>query len=209
MYNNITGSILAGGKSLRMGTNKSLLMIGMLTVIERVVKLMKNLFQEVIIITNQPGEYSFLDLPMFEDIHKNTGPLAGIQSALVNATTEKSFIISCDMPLMTEDVIKYLVEYPTNKLITIAKADNFVQQLCGLYSQSLIPYIENIIEKNNTERDERNPDQRKRGCSVLELIKNVPAEIINIEREYKDYRPGTFYNMNRPEEFDFIKDKLS
>lgn len=208
MYNNITGFILAGGKSRRMGTNKSLLMIGKLTVIERVVDLMRKIFQEVIIITNQLREYSFLELPMYEDIYKNTGPLAGIHSALVHTSTEKNFIISCDMPLMTEDVIKYLAEFPTDKLITIAKADNFVQQLCGLYSQSLIPYIENIIEKNLSGGDERDTKQEKRGCSVLELIKNVPAEIINIEREYKDYKPGTFYNMNRPEEYNFILDSL-
>ena|ERR1035437_651910 len=209
MYNNITGFILAGGKSTRMGTNKSLLTIGGLTVIERVVNLMRDLFKEVIIITNQFEEYSFLNLPMYEDIHKNIGPLAGIHSALVHTTTDKNFIISCDMPLMTGEVIKYLVEYPTDKLITIARADNFVQQLCGIYYQSLIPYIENITGMNNEGGDEENPVQDKRGCSVLELVKNVPAEIIDIEEVYQDFRPGTFYNMNRPEEYSFIKDILS
>jgi molybdopterin-guanine dinucleotide biosynthesis protein A len=208
MYSHLTGFILAGGKSKRMGTNKSLLKIGELTIIERVVNLMKELFKEVILITNQSEEFSFLKLPMQEDIHKNTGPLAGIHSALVRTTTDKNFIISCDMPLMTSGVIKYLIEYPTNKLITIAKANNFVQQLCGVYSQSLVPYIENIIEKNDGGGDERNPDQIKRGCSVLELVKNVPAEIIDIEKEYRDYRPGTFYNMNRPEEYNYIKNIL-
>ena len=209
MYNDITGFILAGGKSKRMGTNKSLLKVGDITLIERVVNLMKDLFREVILITNQSEEYSFLKLQTFEDIYKDTGPLAGIHSALINTTTHKNFIISCDMPLMTADVIEYLVEYRTDKLITIAKADNFIQQLCGIYIKSLIPYIENIIEKNNTPGDERNPAQNKRGCSVLELIKNVPTEIIEIEKEYKDYIPGTFYNMNRPEEYSFIKNKLS
>jgi molybdenum cofactor guanylyltransferase len=208
MYSHLTGFILAGGKSKRMGTNKSLLKIGELTIIERVVNLMKELFEEVILITNQSEEFSFLRLPMQEDIHKNTGPLAGIHSALVHTITDKNFIISCDMPLMTAGVIKYLIEYPTDKHITIAKADNFVQQLCGVYSQSLVPYIENIIEKNNGNGDERNPDQIKRGCSVLELVKNVPAEIIDIENEYRDYRPGTFYNMNRPEEYNYIKNIL-
>ena len=108
---------------------------------------MKDLFQEVVLITNQLEEFSFLKLPMQEDIHKNIGPLAGIHSALVHTTTDKNFIISCDMPLMTAEVIKYLVEYPTDKLITIARADNFIQQLCGVYNRSLIPYIENIINE--------------------------------------------------------------
>src|ERR1035438_5820302 len=138
-----------------------------------------------------------------------SGPLAGIHSALVHTTTDKNFIISCDMPLMRADVMKYLVEYRTDKLITIARADNYVQQLCGVYNRSLIPYIDNIIDANRTGGDESNPIQNKRGCSVLELVKNVPAKIIDIEEEYKDYRPGTFYNMNRPEEYIFIKDMLS
>src|ERR1035437_11191089 len=147
MYSHLTGFILAGGKSKRMGTNKSLLKIGELTIIERVVNLMKDLFKEVILITNQSEEFSFLRLPMQEDIHKNTGPLAGIHSALVHTITDKNFIISCDMPLMTAGVVKYLIKYPTDKLITIARADNYVQQLCGVYNRSLISYIVNIIDE--------------------------------------------------------------
>lgn len=209
MYNNITGFVLAGGKSTRMGANKSLLKIGKLTVIERVVNLITDLFNDVILITNQPEEYSFLKLPMFEDFYKDIGPLAGIHSALMHTNTDKNFIISCDIPLMTVDVIKYLIEYPTKKRITIAKADNFIQQLIGLYSQNLIPIIEDIIEKNTTVKDERNPEQNKRGCSVLELVKSVDSEIIDIEKEYSNYIPGIFYNMNRPEEYNFIKNILS
>ena len=209
MYNDITCFILAGGKSTRMGTNKSLLRIGGITIIERVVNLMKGLFQDVLLITNQTEEFSFLKIMMLEDIHKNTGPLAGIHSALVDTKTEKNFIISCDMPLMTGEVIKYLVDYPTERPITIARADNFIQQLCGVYYKSLVPFIESIIESNKKGADERNPEQSKRGCSVLELVKNVPAEIIDIEKEFSDYKPGTFYNMNRPEEFNYIKDILS
>ena len=61
MYNDITGIILAGGKSTRMGQNKSLLKIGEYTIIERVVNLLKPLFPELILITNNPEEYSFLN----------------------------------------------------------------------------------------------------------------------------------------------------
>jgi molybdopterin-guanine dinucleotide biosynthesis protein A len=113
------------------------------------------------------------------------------------------------MPLMTAEVIRYLIEYPTDKLITIARADNFIQQLCGVYHKSLIPNIEKIIGKNNTGVDERNPRQNKRGCSMLELVKSVDSKVIDIEKEYRNYRPGTFYNMNRPEEYSFIKEMLS
>ena len=210
MYKDITGVILAGGKSTRMGSNKSFLTLGGITVIERVVNLMKDQFSSVILITNQPEEYSFLNLPIFEDIHKDIGPLSGIHSALINSNTEMNFIISCDIPLMTPGVIKYLVEYPTQKPIIITRADNFIQQLCGVYTKSLLPLIETIIKENIPPlRDERNPDQKKRGCRVLQLVKTVDSEIIDIEKEYKDYIPGTFYNMNNPEEYTYIQSKLS
>jgi molybdopterin-guanine dinucleotide biosynthesis protein A len=208
MYYDITAFILSGGKSKRMGTNKSLLTIGGLTVIERVVKLVSNLFQDVILITNQPEDYSFLNLKMYKDLYKDIGPLAGIHSALVHTSTDKNFIISCDIPLMTSDVIKYIVEYPTTKPITITKADNFIQQLCGLYDKSLISAIDKIIQKEIAVTDERNPDQKKRGCSVLDLVNNTESAIIDIEKEFKDYQPGTFYNMNRPEEYKYIESIL-
>jgi molybdopterin-guanine dinucleotide biosynthesis protein A len=209
MYKNITGVILAGGKSTRMGTNKSLLTLGGITIIERVVNLMKDIFYSVILITNEKEKYSFLKLPMYEDIYKGIGPLAGIHSALTNSSTEKNFIISCDIPLMTSEVIKYLIEFPTLKPITITRADNFIQQLCGVYSKSLLPEIEKIIKNSiNSNQDERNPVQKKRGCNVLELVKTVDSEIIDIEKEYIGYIPGTFYNMNNPEEYSFIQSKL-
>jgi molybdopterin-guanine dinucleotide biosynthesis protein A len=170
---------------------------------------MKDLFSSVILITNQKEEYSFLNLPMYQDIYKGIGPLAGIHSSLINTTTEKNFIISCDIPLMTPEVIKYLIEYPTQKPITITKADNFIQQLCGVYSRSLVPVIENIVSENEDSiQDERNPEQKKRGCRVMNLVKTVDSEIIDIEKEYKDYIPGTFFNMNNPSEYTYIQSKL-
>jgi len=207
MYTDITGFILAGGKSSRMGTNKSFLRIGGSTVIERTAALLKPVFKDVVLITNNPEEYSFLKLPMFEDNYKNIGPLAGIHSALLHSKTEKNFIISCDIPLMTEDVIKYLIEYPTDRNITVARADNFIQQLCGVYNKNLLPVINEIIIDNLTS-DERNSDQKKRGCRVLELVKRADACIIDIEKEYENYIPGTYYNMNNPGEYNYILKRL-
>lgn len=226
MYNDITGIILSGGKSTRMGTNKSLLKLGDQTVIERIIDLMKPLFGRVILSTNSFDEYRFLGLEMFEDIYNGSGPLGGIHSGLVHSQTEKNFIISCDIPLMSAGIIKFLIEYSTDKPITIAKADGFTQQLCGVYSKSLLPEIEKIIEENIT-IDERNQsqqaslpvgkvettdqdihlkiEQKKRGCKVLQLVTAVDSEIIDIEKEYRYYVPGTFLNMNNPEEYEQLK----
>lgn len=207
MYSDITGIILSGGKSTRMGVNKSLLMIDGKTIIARVHDLMLNIFSEVILITNEPEEYRFLGLNIYEDVYKGFGPLAGIHSGLLNSSTQRNFIISCDMPFMTEQMIRYLVEYPTGKQITVAKADGYVQQLAGVYSKDLIVQIENIL-KDYAVENERDENQHKRGCRVLSLINKVGAEIINTE-ELSFYKPDTYFNMNRQKDFEYIKQKLN
>jgi molybdopterin-guanine dinucleotide biosynthesis protein A len=206
LYPDITGIILSGGKSSRMGVNKSLLKINDKTIIGYVVELMQNIFSKVILITNNPDDYGFLGLETFEDIYEGYGPLAGIHSGLLNSSTKRNFVISCDVPLMTEQMIKYLVDYPTDKLITIAKADGFIQQLVGIYNRDIIVAVKEILGKEKS-IDERNSDQQKRGCRVLSLVNQIGAEIINTD-SLSFYIPDTYFNMNSINDFNLVKEKL-
>ena len=207
MYSDITGIILSGGKSSRMGVNKSLLVINGKTIIERVRDLMQNIFSEVILITNDPEEYEFLGLEIYEDVYKGYGPLAGIHSGLLNSTTRKNFIISCDVPLMTEQMIRYLIEFKTDKFITVAKADGFIQQLVGIYNRDILVTVKETLVSQLSD-DERNNDQLKRGCKVLSLLNTIGAEIINTQC-LSFYTPDTYFNMNKQNDFNFVKEKLS
>ena len=147
MYDDITAVILSGGNSSRMGTNKSLLKIGEKTIIERLRDLLQSMFKDVILITNDPDDYKFLGLPIYEDIFQHRGPLAGIHSGLNHSKTDLNFIISCDLPFMTMEMINYLIEYKTNKLVTVAKADGFIQQLAGKYSKECLSPSEEILKE--------------------------------------------------------------
>lgn len=207
MYNDVTGIILAGGKSIRMGTNKALLKIGDKTIIKRTAELMSALFSRVLLITNSSDEYRFLNLEIFEDIYKNIGPLAGIHSGLVNSSSEKNFIISCDVPFLDKGIIDFIINYKTDSLITITKADGFIQQLCGLYSKKVIPETIKLIEEDaNIKTVTEHP--QKCGCRVLQLVKNLDAEIIDIANEYPAYERGAFLNMNRPTDYEIVKQTL-
>jgi molybdopterin-guanine dinucleotide biosynthesis protein A len=206
MYKDITGIILSGGKSSRMGKNKSFLKVGDKTIIERVRDLLQGIFQNVILITNDPDEYEFLDLPMFEDVYKHKGPLAGIHSGMLHSSTELNFIVSCDMPFMTQEMIKYLVDYKTNKLITVAKADGFIQQLAGKYSKVCLIDAEQILKKQ-IEAERRDDVQRNRRCNVLKLIDRVDAEIIDaLKLPY--YNEDLYFNMNKTEDYELLLQKL-
>jgi molybdopterin-guanine dinucleotide biosynthesis protein A len=196
IYSDITGIILAGGKSTRMGENKSLLSLNGKTVIERVVDLMKSIFKEVILITNTPVVYDFIKIPKYKDIFEYKGPLAGIHSGLTHSNTKKSFVISCDILLMDKKMIEFIINYKTNKQITVCWADGFIQQLVGLYSKSVLPIINNLLVNEN------------QNSSVLSLLDKVVPEIINAE-ELDIYKEYMFFNMNKPEDYNKIKKLVS
>jgi len=207
VYKDIKGIILSGGKSSRMGRNKSFLKIGDKTIIERVRDFLQGIFQDVILIANDPEEYKFLGLPMFEDVYRHKGPLAGIHSGLKHSKTNLNFIISCDLPFMTKEMINYLIEYKTDKLITIAKADGFIQQLAGKYSKECLSPSEKIL-KELIENENRDEVQKKRKCNVLSLIDLVGAEIISAE-SLPFYNEDLYFNMNRTEDYNWLMNKLS
>jgi molybdopterin-guanine dinucleotide biosynthesis protein A len=190
-----------------MGENKSFLKIGGRTVIERVGELLEPMFGKIILITNEPGEYSFLNVEAFRDIYPFKGPLSGIHSALRNSKTDRCFIISCDIPLMKREMIDYLVNYKTDKKITIARAGGFIQQLCGVYHKGSITEAERILLAVNPAAEVRAPGQRERRCSVLELVDRTGAEIINAE-DLPFYTDEMYFNMNRKEEFEYVKSRL-
>ena len=177
------------------------------TIIEIIADLMKSLFHDVLLITNDPDEYTFLNLPTYPDIYPRMGPLAGIHAGLSHSSTQKNFIISCDMPLITTEMIEYLINFPTQKPITITRAEGFIQQLCGVYYQSCIIPAEEILAEQ-VEGDQRNPDQKKRGCKVLGLVHEIGAEIIEAE-SLPFYHPDLFFNMNKRDDFDHVLARLA
>ena len=200
MYSNVTGIILSGGTSSRMGENKALLPLGKKKVIEHIADLMRSILADVILITNSPYEYEFLDLPMFEDIFKVGGPLAGIHSGLENSKTEENFILSCDMPLMRADIIKSIIEFKTKKPITVCISGGFIQHLAGRYSKSISQTAGNLLRQEEENVKLKNEKHR---AKVYSLLNDVGFETIKAE-ELQGYHPNIFCNMNNKEDYQKI-----
>ncbi|MBN1302054.1 MAG: molybdenum cofactor guanylyltransferase [Melioribacteraceae bacterium] len=205
MYKNITGIILAGGKSTRMGENKALLKVNDDRIVDLVVNLMRSVFDHNIIITNTPEDFEHLNIPLYKDIYEYQGPLAGIHSGLKHSATEQNFVMSVDMPLMTSEIIRYIVDYPTDKPVTVCRADGFIQQLAGRYSSEISGKAEELL-RQNTELNNSNT-RLKNKCAVLRLLDETGVEIIDAHN-LGFYAEGSFYNMNRPEDYEFILSKL-
>ena len=136
--NNITGIVLAGGKSSRMGSDKGLLKLNGKLFIEHVIEAMKPIVDDIIIISNNPS-YNQFGYQRVEDEIKDFGPLAGLYSGLKYSKTEYNLVLSCDIPMITTEVLSKLIEtdYINHDVVQI-ESNNKTMPLIAIYYKECI-----------------------------------------------------------------------
>jgi len=144
--NDITGYILAGGKSSRMGTDKGLLLFNGEPLVLRTIKQLRSVVTKVVIVSNN-NEYQKFGLEVIEDLLKGIGPAGGIHAAFHNSLTSKLFVVSCDMPFITSQSIDYLLLHGTQSQITLPLYRGKIQPLFGVYSTSCLPGWKQLIDR--------------------------------------------------------------
>jgi molybdopterin-guanine dinucleotide biosynthesis protein A len=106
----ITGVIQAGGKSTRMGGDpKALMELGGRRIVERVLDVVRQVAERVLLVTNTPDLYAYLGLPMVPDVFPEGGSLGGIYSGLRAAPGDAAFTVACDMPFLSVAVARLVV----------------------------------------------------------------------------------------------------
>ena len=103
----ITGIILAGGKSSRIGSDKGFLLLKNKAFIQHIIEALQPLVNDIIIVSNNP-DYDVFKQKRVNDIIENAGPLAGIYTGLHHSNTENNLVLSCDVPLINTETLKKL-----------------------------------------------------------------------------------------------------
>lgn len=139
----MTGIILAGGKNSRIAMTKALIQLGEQTIIEQTVRLFQELFDEVIIVTNNFGDYDHLGAKLTSDLIPETGPLGGLYSGLVLSSSEYNLVVACDMPFIDPAIILHLQNYTYSKRyeVIVPEFNGFIEPLFAFYSKTCIPTI--------------------------------------------------------------------
>lgn len=192
----VTGVILAGGKSRRMGQNKAFLRLGNDTLIGHVVQCMQSITDELLIITNNPDEYSRMNIEIRNDILQNAGTLGGIHSGLTHASNETVICVGCDSPFLKPNLLNYLIsaleDYDAVMPLSneIDKTHKTLQTLCAVYSKRCIPIVEEMLKQT---------ELRVHALQEHANVLCIPPE------KWKVYDPDgiSFFNVNTPE--DYIK----
>lgn len=145
----VKGIVLAGGKSLRFGTDKSLAEIDGERLIEKPVQLLKSLEIEPIVIANPSRDYSFLDCRIENDVIPDKGPLGGIYTAACLFPRTSLLILTCDMPYVHKIALEKLLNVFQYSSITLFDSGNdLFQPFPGIYPSSLKKSAEKWLKKN-------------------------------------------------------------
>ncbi|MBI5886577.1 MAG: molybdenum cofactor guanylyltransferase [Deltaproteobacteria bacterium] len=145
----MTGVILAGGQSRRMGFNKAFIEIDGSTIIERAIWVFRDVFDEVFIAAGDVLVYADLDVAVVSDVIKDAGSLGGVYTALFHANADKVFVAACDMPFLDAACIRRVIK-------TQGKFDAVTPFISGrphpmhtLYSRRCMKHIEAMIQEGN------------------------------------------------------------
>lgn len=141
----LSGVILAGGKSARMGTNKAFITVHGQRIIDRTADLFRALFRQVILVTNAPLEYAFLDLEIAADLIKEASPLAGIYTGLFYSSSPHCFVAACDMPLLKRPVLEYMISLCQHHDLIIPVLEDGHHPLHAIYSKRSMKPMEELM----------------------------------------------------------------
>jgi molybdopterin-guanine dinucleotide biosynthesis protein A len=145
--NPISGIILSGGQSIRMGQNKAFIKIDGVPIINRICDLFKKLFQETIIVTNQKEIFKDFDTKIYSDLIPNKGALGGLYTGIFFSTFYYSFCVACDMPFIKKSLVQYMINNIEDEDAIIPRTKDGLQPLHAIYSKKCLNPIKTTIEK--------------------------------------------------------------
>jgi molybdopterin-guanine dinucleotide biosynthesis protein A len=188
----VSGVILAGGKSSRYGKNKAFIKINGIPLIEKVITVMGSVFQELIIITNTPHKYSHLRLPVYKDLIEGLGPLGGIFTGLTAISKDAGFFVACDMPSLNRELLRHMVECKDDFDAVVPRISGKMEALYALYRNTCLPAIRRLIDS--------------REYQIFRFFSEVSVRYVD-EGEIRQFDPElrSFFNVNTPQELQEIQ----
>lgn len=133
--------ILAGGKSSRLGRDKAQLPLGNTTVIEFLIARLRQVCEEVIVVTRPDQPYPNLAARALFDVMPGKFSLGGLYSGLLQSPAQANFVCACDMPLISPLLVDHLFEQLDDFDVVVPRRDGRVEPLCAVYTKACLPAI--------------------------------------------------------------------
>lgn len=178
----VTGIILAGGKSSRMGMDKGLQMLCGKPLIQYSIQVLSEYCSSIIISTSSDAYQSFGYITVADEI-SGIGPMGGLYSTLKHSKTEKNLVLSCDLPFVSKELLSFILKNSNNYQVAVPwEGNQHYEPLCGFYHLSALDPMNNFIQKNN--------------YKLPDLFEEISINRLVINKELDFYTDSLFMNVN-------------
>ncbi|WP_447979602.1 molybdenum cofactor guanylyltransferase [Candidatus Nitrospira bockiana] len=189
----VSGVLLAGGKSRRMGQDKRFLDLGGRTLLQRTLAVYEQLFEEIILVTAQEDR-ALADVKhaVVTDIIPDGGSMGGLYTGLFRATRERIFVAACDMPFLNMALIEYLAGFPAESDIVIVRLLTGLQPMHAVYGKACLPHFEEMLQR--------------RSLAIHGVLSRPGLRVSEVpETTVRMYDPQllSFLNINSPADLEF------
>jgi molybdopterin-guanine dinucleotide biosynthesis protein A len=188
----MTGIILAGGKSQRMGRNKAFIDSGGIPLFERVYRIFREIFSEIIIVANDVLPFKNHEAILLRDIILGKGALGGLYTGLFHSSNYHAFCAACDMPFLNPGVIKYMREERDEYDVIVPKTHDGLHPLHAIYSKKCLNPIGQSLNRND--------------LKIVNFFHHVRVRYIE-EMEIREFDPHmrSVINVNTEEEMEAVR----
>jgi len=192
----VSGIILAGGKSRRLGQDKALIRLGARTLIQIVVEKLQCLSDEVILSTNEFDRFAFLGVRMVRDVYSEGGVLGGLYSGLQSAKSPFALVVGCDMPFLNLNLLRFMILHAPGYDVVVPRLSMGIEPLHAIYARTCLEPIRETLEKG-----------RLRIVDFWDRVRVCYIE--QDEIEVLDPQKLSFFNINTPEDLDRAREVLT
>lgn len=178
----ITGIILAGGKSSRMGTDKGLLIFRGKPLVQYSIDLLSQFCDRILISSNNLA-YSNFGCEVVTDELSGAGPMAGIAACLAQSSTELNLVLSCDMPLADPVVFQALLALSDDYTFVVPlDPRGRIEPLCAIYRKNSLAIMQKLLESEN--------------YRMTALYNFAPARMVTTDEYPVPFHEKWFMNLN-------------
>ena len=190
-------ALIAGGASSRMGQDKALMPFLGRPLIQRILKRLENVGEQVILSTNRPADYAFLNLPSYPDLLPDCGSLGGLYTALSVAGHSILAAVACDMPFANPSLFEYelLLLSQTVADVVIPSTPDGLEPLHAVYRRdTCLPVIHSALKNGK--------------LKMTGWLPEVSVRIV-LPEEVAQFDPHglAFWNLNTPEDFRLAEER--
>jgi len=178
------------------GYNKAFIELGDSFILERILNSAKEIFDEIIIVTNSQEDYYRKEKrhKIISDKIRNIGPLGGIYSALSATLGDFIFVLPCDMPFVNKEVIEKQISifYQTKCDILVPRIDGFIEPLHSIYRTNIAGKLHEFIKRGES-------------FSIRSFYQDVHVEYLDLDNSH--FNRKVFTNINTREDLKNAKNK--